>query len=165
MARKNQFLGINITRLAGITAGAAAAKFVNPQLRKMVGKYITDDPGTEKNEGQMARIAVAGVKIAGGFYVSNKMRGQFMKDAGLGIVAVGGLELLEEVAPQLQLSGMGYVDTMEVGNVIEVNLDELRGGGSRVTEDLENYQEVAGGVTDDYLEDEMELAGVYADYY
>jgi|GEM_PF-4334878 len=164
MARRKQFLGINVNRLAGMTAGAAAAKMINPQLKRLVGKYITDDPATSKDEGKMARIAVAGVKVAGGFYVHNKMRGQFLKDAGLGIVAVGGLELLEQVAPNLQLAGVGYLDTMEVGNVVEVNLDALR-GGSKVTQDLENYQEVAGNVTDDYLEDEMELAGVYADYY
>ncbi len=164
MARKKQFLGVNINRLAGMTAGAAAAKLVNPALKKVVGKYIVDDPATTKDEGKMARIAVAGVKVVGGFYVHNKMKGQFMKDAGLGIVAVGGLELLEQVAPNLQLSGVGYVDTMEVGNVVEVNLDELR-GGSKVTESLENYQEVAGSLTDDYIEEGMELASVYEEYY
>ena len=159
MAKKG-FLGIPINRLVGVGAGAVAGKLINAPAKKMLAKYISDDPTTlNVREGRTGRLVLAGGKVLGGAYLQ-KQRSQFIKDAGFGLIAVGALELVEELAPNINLGGVGSYEDMErVGEVVEIDLDRLTGSGNKFDQRLENYQEVAGRFTDEYMEEEMELAG------
>lgn len=161
MARKKfgkngKMFGIPVNRLAGITAGAIGAKFINPVLKNAVVRFLpsADDPTTPSRFGV---IAVAGAKVLAGAYLSNKSKSQMIQDAGFGMMTVGGLELVGAVAPGLNLAGIGNMDWERVG-VVEIDMDKVSGGS--VYKSLESQQSVAGGVQD-YAE-VMELAGFEA---
>lgn len=153
--KKGTMFGIPVQRLAGVTVGAAGAKFINPMLKGAVTRFLpsADDPTTPS---QFGVIAVAGAKVIAGAYLNNNMKSQFAKDAGFGMMAVGGLELVGAVAPSLNLSGVGFLGDWEKVGVVEIELDKMSGGSAYKS--LENKQNVAGGVQE-YAE-VMELAGL-----
>lgn len=147
--------GLDINRAIGIGGGAVAAKLLNTPAKKYLAKYITDDPTTAKNEGRLVRLALAGGKIIGGLLINTRVDNELVQDAGLGMAAVGGIELFEELAPNINLNGV--TDSFEsVGNVLEIDLDSLE--GTQETLNLESTHAVAG-----YDPTAMEIAG--ADSY
>lgn len=152
--KKGKMFGIPVNRLAGVTAGAIGGKFINPMLKGAVVRFLpsAEDPTAPSKFGV---IAVAGVKVLAGAYLNDKSKSQFVKDAGFGLMTVGGLELVGAVAPGLNLAGIGNLDWERVG-VVEIDLDKVSGGSAYKS--LENQQSVAGGVQD-YAE-VMELAGM-----
>lgn len=147
--------GVDLQRVAAVTGGAVAAKMVNPVATKLLDKYL---PAGNPNAAKYARAGVSGAKILVGGYLQTQ-KSQMAKDAGIGIMSVGGLELVEIFVPQVKISGL-LDDAETIGNVVEIDLDQLNGFDN----DLESFQEVAG-ITDDYVAEEMELAGMYDEYY
>lgn len=144
---------VNIERIAAVGAGAAVAKLVNKPLNSV--PFIQQQLSSAK--GKYVKMGISAAKVAAGIYAQQQKSGM-IQDAGLGLAAVGALELVDQVAPGLGLHGIGSTDDMEyVGSTIDINLSEI--SGSRFDDDLENYQAVAG--YDDALEEEQALAGYY----
>ncbi len=163
--RKKGLLGkINIpegSKIIGLSMGAIGAKMFNAPAKKMLAKYLpADDPTTPGVEGRTGRLMLSGGKVLiGGILLKN--RNKMIQDAGAGWLAVSGMELLDQLIPQLNINSVGYLDDIEsVGEVVEIDLDRVAPGLNGYDASLENYQEVAG-ITDDYLNEEMELAGYY----
>jgi hypothetical protein len=151
--------GIPVERIAGLSAGIIGGKMVNPLAKKYLSRFLQpDNPETPGTEGRMGRIGLAAGKIVLGGYLQTTNVSPMIKDAGLGFAGVGGLELVEELIPSINLGGIGLLEDAEyVGNVVEIDLDQLQG----FDQSLESYQEVAGSITEDYVDDSMELAGMY----
>lgn len=141
-------------RVGAVGAGLVGAKLINAPLKKIpfLGKYLSGDS-------KVGSISLAGLKIILGLY-GQKMKNQYIKDMGLGAAAVGLLEGVVAVYPKASayVGGLSYQDDVDfLGSTVDINLDELN--GSRFDNDLENYQEVAGHETDDFLESDQVIAG------
>lgn len=149
-----------LQKIGVMVGGGVAAKMVNPMAKKYLAKWLPgDDPDTPGREGRKGRMIISGGKVLLGGVVAQKVDNELINDAGFGFAIVGGIELVDELIPSLSLDGVGYLEDYEnVGNIIEIDLDEVDG----FDQDLENYQEVAG---DDYVDDDMELAGDYEEDY
>lgn len=146
-------LNIDINRVGAVAAGAAGAKMLNVPLNRLVDRYAGESTG------KVVKMVVPGVKILGGTVLMNQ-KNQMVSDAGLGMAAIGAIELIDQLIPSAGLGGLGYIDDMErVGNVVEIDLDELAPGAMNGYQDnLDEYHAVAGH---EWLDPEMELAGVY----
>ena len=157
-------LNIDVPKTVAMGGGALAAKAVNPMINRIVAQYIPqNDPSTATQEGKVARLLIYGGKLFIGGYISKNFgrRNGMVKDAALGWNTMTGLEIINELFPNLNISGM-LDDFESVGNVVEIDLDnnEIKAlSGNRIISDnLEDYQDVAG-ITDHYIDDSMELAG------
>ena len=152
--------GVDLWRLAAVGGGAVGAKLINAPLKKGIDYVLPKEKRDTLPEWQKKAILLAfpGVKIAGGAYAQT-MPDKYVRDAGLGVIAVGSLEAIDILIPDLDLSAIeGVLDDFEhVGNTIDIDLDELSGGG--FDRRLESHQQVAGNFADAYLQEEMELAG------
>lgn len=148
--------GVPVKRLAAVTGGAVLAKAANAPIGGILQKVLPNY--SEAGSGRMLKVILSGGKIFLGAYANQKMKNQMVQDAGLGVMMVGGLELLEEFVPQLNIAGINIFDDYEnIGEVVEIDLNRLN--GPQVYNSLEDYQEVAG--VQSYAA-EMELAGVEA---
>ena len=154
--------GLSVNRVGGLVAGGAAAKLVNPILTQTVGRFMpANDPATPGREGQIIRASIHGAKILVGNKLSQS-KSEFLQNAGEGMMVVAGIELVSELFPGMNLSGF-LDDALNVGSVVEIDLNREMIGSTSSNEfdkDLEAYHDVAG-FADEYVDDAMELAGVY----
>lgn len=151
MARRkkgNVVAGVPVEKLVGIAGGAAAGKALNGVVNKVptLQKYLGEGS-------QYGKYILPAGKILGGAYLNRKQKGM-AADAGLGMMAVGGLELIESLFPSLNITG-----TPGVGNLtIDLN-DQIR--GPKVDRMLESAQGVAGHA----LDDDLSSVGAIEDMY
>lgn len=106
--------GLPIEQLAGVFAGAVSAKVLNG-----VSKSV---PMLAKN-----RFVLPVIKLAGGYFL-NRSSNDFLKNAGLGMMGEGAMNMLEAGAPQVFKQLAPPMDG-GVGSTTVLNLEEYSGMG------------------------------------
>jgi hypothetical protein len=153
--------GVDLWRLAAVSGGAVGAKLINYPIKKGIEKVLPEEKMASLPEWQQKGIQLTfpALKVAGGAYAQT-MENQYVKDAGMGVLAVGAIEAIDILIPAVDMSGVsGVFDDFEhVGNTVEIDLDDLSGADG-FDRRLESHQQVASTFASDYLQEEMQLAG------
>ena len=156
------FDNVDLPKIAAQGVGFAGGALINPAIKRI--PFVQS--GLEKNE----KVFGAGIglaKVLAAVAVENYAGdGEFVSDAAFGFGLEGALEIASSLMPGLNL-GVGNVanDYEFLGNVVEIDLDEISGSGDYRQESRLGRNELAG--SGDHLftktfEEENVLAGDYA---
>lgn len=150
--------GDNLTKGAAAGGGVAASLLINVAVRKIP---MVDEQLNGQN-GKIVRGGLIVAKGAAGLYAASNSD-DHISAFGMGVVGssvVEGINLAYQLISKREDSLLGYTeDTELLGEVVELDLDELGNPYSR----LEEYHAVAE-VDDDFVTEEMELAYAADDY-
>jgi len=135
MAKKSK---ANMNKMLAVVGGAVAGFFINPAINSVASKVA---PGSSYT-GKLTPLAKVGL----GYLAITRGKG-WIADAGLGMIALGGLETAQAFAPeQFKVNGIGAYYGAEGGMYAEIagDYDYLKPGNSMEEDHVEDIHAVYG---------------------
>lgn len=138
--------GVSVGRVAAFTAGAAAGKAINGITNKLA------ENGTIKINKNLIALGKIGI----GLLLAMKSKQSAVKDAAMGVAAVGGLELAQNFVPAIFPDAIGATGA---GYNLPSSQMYLNGVGSRYS-NMEERHVVAGPESQYTIDNDTAVAGI-----